>query len=169
MDEAMIGARLRVLRRWRGMTQVQLAGLADLSPSFVSMIENGNRSLDRRSHIAAIATALRVSEADLVGGPHLSPDRQQSDPHQAIPALREALQARPSPVPRLARPGPWPNWPQPSRARSSRPGPTGTTHEPGRGCPPSWRSCNGTPRRRPASRPAAWPWRPSLRPALPPG
>jgi transcriptional regulator with XRE-family HTH domain len=92
VDEATIGARLRILRRWRGMTQAQVAGLAGLSPSFVSMIENGQRPLDRRSHIAAVATALRVSETDLVGGPHLSADRQQSDPHTAIPALREALQ-----------------------------------------------------------------------------
>ena len=40
MDEITIGARLRTLRRWRGMTQVELAGLADLSPSFVSMVEH---------------------------------------------------------------------------------------------------------------------------------
>jgi transcriptional regulator with XRE-family HTH domain len=93
VDEATIGARLRILRRWRGMTQVQLAGLADLSPSFVSMVETGQRPLDRRSHIGAVASALRVSETDLVGGPHLSSDRLQSDPHMAIPALREALQA----------------------------------------------------------------------------
>jgi transcriptional regulator with XRE-family HTH domain len=92
VDEATIGARLRILRRWRGMTQAEVAGLASLSPSFVSMIENGQRPLDRRSHIAAIASALRVSETDLVGGPHLSSDRLQSDPHMAIPALREALQ-----------------------------------------------------------------------------
>src|SRR5712691_5690530 len=92
MDEATIGARLRILRRWRGMTQAELAGLADLSPSFMSMVETGQRPLDRRSHIAAIASALRVSETDLVGGPHLSSDRMQSDPHTAIPALREALQ-----------------------------------------------------------------------------
>jgi transcriptional regulator with XRE-family HTH domain len=92
VDEATIGARLRILRRWRGMTQAELAGLASLSPSFVSMIENGQRPLDRRSHIAAVATALRVSETDLIGGPHLSADRLQSDPHAAIPALREALQ-----------------------------------------------------------------------------
>ena len=65
MDEATIGARLRILRRWRGMTQVELAGLAaHLSPSFVSMVETGQRPLDRRSHIAAIASALRVSETD---------------------------------------------------------------------------------------------------------
>jgi len=91
MDEVTMGARLRTLRRWRGMTQVQLAGLADLSPSFVSMVENGQRPLDRRSHIAALASALRVSETDLVGGPHLSQDRLQSDPHMAIQPLRVAL------------------------------------------------------------------------------
>jgi transcriptional regulator with XRE-family HTH domain len=92
MDEITTGARLRTLRRWRGMTQVELAGLADLSPSFVSMVEHGSRMLDRRSHIAALASALRVSETDLVGGPHLSQDRVQSDPHMAIPPLRVALQ-----------------------------------------------------------------------------
>ncbi len=92
MDEITIGARLRTLRRWRGKTQVQLAGLAGLSPSFISMVEAGHRPLDRRSHIAALANALRVSEADLVGGPHLSADRLQSDPHMSVPALRVALQ-----------------------------------------------------------------------------
>lgn len=33
------------------------------------MIEIGQRPLDRRSHIAAVARALRISETDLVGGP----------------------------------------------------------------------------------------------------
>jgi transcriptional regulator with XRE-family HTH domain len=74
------------------MTQVELAGLAGLSSSFISMVETGQRSLDRRSYIAAVASALRVSETDLVGGPHLSKDRQQADPYATIPALREALQ-----------------------------------------------------------------------------
>jgi transcriptional regulator with XRE-family HTH domain len=92
MDDETIGARLRILRRWRGKTQVELAQLAGLSHSYISMVENGQRILDRRSHIAAIATALRVSETDLVGGPHLSQDRVQSDPHMAIPPLRMALQ-----------------------------------------------------------------------------
>jgi len=92
VDEATISARLRILRRWRGMTQVELAGLAGLSPSFLSMVETGQRPLDRRSHIAALAGALKVSETDLAGGPHLSSDRLQSDPHMAIPPLRVALQ-----------------------------------------------------------------------------
>jgi transcriptional regulator with XRE-family HTH domain len=92
MDEVTIGARLRTLRRWRGKTQTELAGLAGLSPSFLSMVETGQRPLDRRSHIAALASALKVSETDLVGGPHLTPDPLQSDPHMGIPALRVALQ-----------------------------------------------------------------------------
>lgn len=92
MDQVTIGARLRTLRRWRGMTQSQLAGLAGVSTSFVSMVEHGQRLLDRRSHISALASALRVSETDLVGGPHLSADRLQSDPHATIPGLRVALQ-----------------------------------------------------------------------------
>ena len=92
MDGTTIGARLRTLRRWRDMTQAELAGLAGLSPSFLSMVETGRRPLDRRSHIAALAGALKVSETDLVGGPHLSHDRLQSDPHMAIPPLRVALQ-----------------------------------------------------------------------------
>jgi transcriptional regulator with XRE-family HTH domain len=73
MDEITIGARLRTLRRWRGMRQVDLGGLAGLSTSYVPMVETGQRPLDRRSHIAAIASALRVSETDLVSGPHLTP------------------------------------------------------------------------------------------------
>jgi transcriptional regulator with XRE-family HTH domain len=92
VDEVTIGARLRTLRRWRGKTQVELAGLAGLSPSFLSMVESGHRPLDRRSHIATLANALKVSETDLVGGPHLTPDPLQSDPHKGIPALRVALQ-----------------------------------------------------------------------------
>jgi transcriptional regulator with XRE-family HTH domain len=92
MDQGTIGARLRILRRWRGLTQAELAGLAGLSPSFVSMVEHGTRMLDRRSNIAALASALRVSETDLIGGPHLSADQLQSDPHMAIPPLRVALQ-----------------------------------------------------------------------------
>lgn len=87
-----IGARLRLLRRYRGLTQVQLAGLAAMSPSAISMIENGQLPLDRRSRISALAAALRVSETDLVGtAPHLGADPQQSSPHSFVPALRTAL------------------------------------------------------------------------------
>ncbi|WP_131735865.1 helix-turn-helix domain-containing protein [Actinomadura roseirufa] len=91
-DESTIGARLRVLRRWRGMSLDEVAGLSGLSKSFLSMAERGQRALDRRSHIAALATALRVSEVDLIGGPHLGGDREQSEPHIYVSPLRVALE-----------------------------------------------------------------------------
>lgn len=47
-----IGARLRILPRWRGLTLTELAGLSDLSPSFLSTCERGQRMLERRSHMA---------------------------------------------------------------------------------------------------------------------
>ncbi|MGH3327758.1 MAG: helix-turn-helix domain-containing protein [Streptomycetales bacterium] len=92
MDEVTIGARLRVLRNWRGMSLTAVAGQAGLSTSFLSMVERGQRALDRRSHIGAVAAALKVSEAELVGGPHLSADPVQSQPHAGIPALGVALE-----------------------------------------------------------------------------
>jgi transcriptional regulator with XRE-family HTH domain len=108
MDEATIGTRLRVLRRWRGMTQAELAGLSGMARSLITMIENGQRPLDRRSQIAALSAALRISETDLVGGPHLSADHLQSDAHTAIPALREALGTNKLTVPAVDRARPLP-------------------------------------------------------------
>ena len=45
MDEITVGARLRILRRWRGMTLTELAGLAGVSFSYLSMVERGQRML----------------------------------------------------------------------------------------------------------------------------
>ncbi|GAA4612819.1 helix-turn-helix transcriptional regulator [Actinoallomurus liliacearum] len=90
-EEPNIGARLRVLRRWRGLTIVQLADLSGVSKSQISYIERGERMLDRRSQIAALARALRVSETELTGLPHVSADPEQSAPHGVVPLLREVL------------------------------------------------------------------------------
>lgn len=103
-DNATIGARVRVLRRLRdGMTLEELAGLSGLSKSFLSKVENGKLALDRRSHIAAVAAALRVSEADIVGGPHLSEDPVQAAPHASIPPVRAALMTNTLTAPRADR------------------------------------------------------------------
>jgi transcriptional regulator with XRE-family HTH domain len=90
-DEPNLGARLRVLRKWRGLTLVELAQLSGVSKSQLSAVERGTRLLDRRSHIAALAGALRVSETELTGLPHISRDPEQSAPHSIVPLLRESL------------------------------------------------------------------------------
>jgi hypothetical protein len=53
------GVRLRTLRLRRGMSQVALADLACISPAFVSMVENGQRTLTRASDILAVADVLK--------------------------------------------------------------------------------------------------------------
>src|ERR1022692_1821297 len=91
-DGVTIGERLRALRLWRHMTLAEVAGLAGISAAYLSMAERGLRSVDRRSMISDLAAALRVSETELTGGPHLGSDPEQSAPHSAILALRVALE-----------------------------------------------------------------------------
>jgi transcriptional regulator with XRE-family HTH domain len=62
------GVRLRTLRLRRGMSQTALAGLADISPGFVSMIETGQRRLTRATDVLALADVLRVSPPYLADG-----------------------------------------------------------------------------------------------------
>jgi transcriptional regulator with XRE-family HTH domain len=62
------GMRLRAARLRRGMTQTALADLACISPSFVSMVETGERELTRVRAIVALADVLRVSPLYLADG-----------------------------------------------------------------------------------------------------
>jgi transcriptional regulator with XRE-family HTH domain len=91
-DSLGIGAEIRRLRRWRGMTLEALAGQAGISKGYLSKIENGHAALDRRSTLAAIARGLRVSLADL-GAEHVLADHEDHDADAAIPAIRFALLA----------------------------------------------------------------------------
>ena len=56
---------LRRARLRRGMTQVELAGLAGLASSYISMIERGQRPLRRRDHVNALAAVLKVPPAEI--------------------------------------------------------------------------------------------------------
>jgi transcriptional regulator with XRE-family HTH domain len=58
---------LRKIRRSQGMSLDVLAGRSGLSKSFLSRVENGQRYLDRHSHLSAVAEARSCSIADLVG------------------------------------------------------------------------------------------------------
>jgi transcriptional regulator with XRE-family HTH domain len=71
---------LRQVRRRRGLTTTALAGL---SPSFISMVETGQRPLLRRDHINALAAALRVPPAEIA--PSTSPGIDEWAPAPPAP------------------------------------------------------------------------------------
>jgi transcriptional regulator with XRE-family HTH domain len=83
-----IGTTIRRLRRWRGLSLEQAAGLAGLSKGYLSKIENGRSPVDRRSTLVAIAGALRVSLVDITGD-----GLEIRDPmaDSTIPEIRQAL------------------------------------------------------------------------------
>ena len=90
-DSPTIGARIRSCRRYRGMSLETLAGLTGLSKGFLSMVENGQRRMDRRSHLETVAAALQVSVTDLTGQPYAPTNPAQARSLAAIPAIRTAL------------------------------------------------------------------------------
>jgi transcriptional regulator with XRE-family HTH domain len=87
-----IGTRIKSWRRRRGgMSQETLAGLAGVSRPFITMVESGRRSVERRSTLVSIAQALQVSVADLLGQPSDLGDPSKAAASAAVPAIRAAL------------------------------------------------------------------------------
>jgi transcriptional regulator with XRE-family HTH domain len=91
-DIRTVGTRLREIREDRGKTLAVIAGLAGISESYLSLLENGKRALNRRSRIVALANALEVSPSELFD---LGASPLPADPatESAIGAIREAMQA----------------------------------------------------------------------------
>lgn len=86
-----IGARIAYWRKRRGMTQTVLAGLAGLSQPYVSQVEAGHKGIERRSTLVAIAAALQVSVADLLGQPGDPTDPLKASVARVVPTIRLAL------------------------------------------------------------------------------
>lgn len=87
-----IGSRIAYWRKRRGdMRQATLAGLAGVSQSFISQVESGAKSLERRSTIVSIAAALQVSVADLLGQPGDPTDPLKAGAASAVPAIWAAV------------------------------------------------------------------------------
>lgn len=90
MATTTVGDRIRRWRLRRRMSQRVLADLAGLSQPYVSQVESGRRSVERRATLTAIAAALQVSAAELLG--HAEPGDPARDHARAyVPAIREAL------------------------------------------------------------------------------
>lgn len=86
-----IGTTIKTWRKRRGITQAALAGLAGVSQPYISQIEAGLQAVDKRSLLVAIAGALQVTVADLLGQPGDPTDPNKTLAAMSIPAIRVAL------------------------------------------------------------------------------
>ncbi|MGH3694941.1 MAG: helix-turn-helix domain-containing protein [Pseudonocardiaceae bacterium] len=89
-DPRTVGARLRRIRNARDKSLVVVAGLARISKSHLSRIERGERALDSRSEIVALANALQIAPSELTELPMPAPGNGAVD--AGVDALRLSLQ-----------------------------------------------------------------------------
>ncbi|MBR2567873.1 MAG: helix-turn-helix transcriptional regulator [Paenibacillus sp.] len=66
MESSRVNKRIRAFRKLRGLTQLQLAEMTNLSITIIGEIERGNRAADDQV-VERIAYALRISVIELVG------------------------------------------------------------------------------------------------------
>lgn len=88
-DAGDIGHRLRQIRHARRKSLRVVAGLAGISPSYLSRLESGERALDRRSLISALAKALEVAPSEITGSANTTPGGLDED--RSLSAVRLAL------------------------------------------------------------------------------
>lgn len=88
---APLGRRLRELRVWRGLSLRAVAGLAGVSAGYLSRVERGERAVDRRSVLEALAAALQVSPGELTGQPYRLADPEDVRVRGEVATLELAL------------------------------------------------------------------------------
>lgn len=103
-----IGRRVREIRAWRGMTLTATAQLAGIAVSYLSMIERGQRSVNRWPVLDGLAQALRVSPEELTGQPYAPADPLSAEAHAGMAAVEAALDAYDLGVDPNVTPRPWP-------------------------------------------------------------
>jgi transcriptional regulator with XRE-family HTH domain len=86
-----IGTNAREIRLRRDLDLAVAAGLAGISGSYLSRLENGERFWTRRGLVEDVAAALSCSVADLTGQPYLAQDRDSVAVAAAIPEIAAAL------------------------------------------------------------------------------
>jgi transcriptional regulator with XRE-family HTH domain len=90
-DALTMGRRVRQVRYTRGKSLRVVAELAGISKSHLSRIERGERALDSRSEIVALANALQFAPSDLTSMPVPAPGNGGTD--VALEAVRVAMMA----------------------------------------------------------------------------
>lgn len=91
-DTGHVGRRVREIRSWRGLTLKQCAQLAGISEGHLSRIERGERPVERRATLEALATALAVAPSDLRDEPWTGGDASAPSPgHSTLVEVEAAL------------------------------------------------------------------------------
>jgi transcriptional regulator with XRE-family HTH domain len=91
MLRTVIGRNVLSRRTLAGMSQSELADKAGITRSYVSKIENGHKTIDKRSTLINLAAALECSIAELFGQPYEPTARVDLDLIAAVPLIRAAL------------------------------------------------------------------------------
>ncbi|MGH3770605.1 MAG: helix-turn-helix domain-containing protein [Pseudonocardiaceae bacterium] len=91
-DAKVFGARLREVRCWRGLTLREAAGLAGLSFSFWGQVERGEKAVNSRRTLEAMATVLRVHPTELTGQPWAPRDAVGAEAHAGLMVIETALE-----------------------------------------------------------------------------
>jgi transcriptional regulator with XRE-family HTH domain len=95
------GERIQILRERKGLTRPVLAGLVGMSPSWLKGIEQGRRLPPRLPILVKLAEALAVGDVAVLAGTDMDLGEGVSVPvasftripHDAVPAIREAIRA----------------------------------------------------------------------------
>ncbi|MEU4706791.1 helix-turn-helix domain-containing protein [Nocardia salmonicida] len=89
-----IGQQVRVIRARRGISQQVLADRTGLSRGAIAKYENGERPIDSRRTLLALASALGVTIGDLTGHDQDKLDPSTAGFHAAVPELETVLWSR---------------------------------------------------------------------------
>ncbi|WP_431958268.1 helix-turn-helix domain-containing protein [Nocardia lijiangensis] len=86
-----VGKQVRAIRARRGMSQQMLGDLVGLSRGAIAKYENGERPVDSRRILLALASALGVTIGDLTGHEQEKLDPATAGFHSAVPEIETAL------------------------------------------------------------------------------
>ncbi|WP_067670495.1 helix-turn-helix domain-containing protein [Nocardia miyunensis] len=87
-----VGRRLREIRAWRGLSLEAAAGLSGISYGYLGKLERGDKYVDSRRLLEALASALRVAPQEITGQPFAPADPLSGEAHAAIAGVETALE-----------------------------------------------------------------------------
>ncbi len=107
-DGSELGRRLREIRSWRQLTLRAAAQLSGISYTYLGQIERGEKPVNNRRVLEALAKTLRVAPTELTGAPYPPTDPVGSDAHAALDAIESVLtEWLPGEIPDDLPPRPW--------------------------------------------------------------